>query len=86
MIDLSLTLWPSAKRGEKRGKEARRGFRGVVIIAGTILFCPPYSVLSVSNERIDLIALALAFSETQTWGYARECVYDIYEFLQSDES
>ena len=51
--------------------ETRRGAGVVVIIACTILPCPPYSVLSESNECNDLIAGALACGEIQTWGYVQ---------------
>ena len=46
-IDLSLTLWPSAKHGGQRGSETRRGAGVIVIIACTF---PPYSVLGESNK------------------------------------
>ena len=48
MSDLSLPLKPSAKHGELRGTETRRGFRCVVMIACTILRA---SVLRVRRKQ-----------------------------------
>ena len=61
---------PSAKCGahvvwfswERRHGE---GIGVIVMIASSILPCPPYSVLGVSNEWNDLNAPAVAFGETR---------------------
>ena len=48
--DLSLVLWPSAKRGDW-GERRHGGIVGfLLMIACTILPCSPYTVLGVSNK------------------------------------
>ena len=48
------------------GSETRRGTGVIVMVASTILPCPPYSVLSESNECNDLNANAIAIGETRS--------------------
>ena len=62
MVAVAVAFGETRRKWRKRGTE---GFWGVIMVASTTLLCPPYSVLSESNECNDLNAVAVAFGETR---------------------